>query len=34
MNEKTFELLPEFETIKADIRSLVDVLLVLDPRKL
>ena len=34
MNETTFELLPEFEAIKADIRSLVDVLLVLDPRKL
>ena len=34
MNEKTFELLPQFEAIKADIRSLVDVLLVLDPRTL
>ena len=34
MNEKTFELLPDFETLQADIRSLVDVLLATDPRKL
>ncbi|MEP6966263.1 MAG: N-formylglutamate amidohydrolase, partial [Polaromonas sp.] len=34
MNEKTFELTPGFEALRADLRSLVDVLLATDPRKL
>ena len=34
MNETTFELAPGFEALKADLRSLVDVLLETDPRKL
>ena len=34
MNGKTFELAPGFEALKADLRSLVDVLLETDPRKL
>ena len=34
MNEKTFELTPGFEALKADLRSLVNLLLETDPRKL
>lgn len=34
MNEETFELTPDFESLKADLRSLVDVLLVTNPSKL
>lgn len=34
MNEETFELAPGFEAVKADLRSLVEVLLATDPRKL
>lgn len=34
MNEKTFELAPGYEALKADLRSLVDILLATDPRKL
>ncbi|MEO7401878.1 MAG: N-formylglutamate amidohydrolase [Polaromonas sp.] len=34
MNEKTFELAPGYEALKADLRSLVDMLLATDPRKL
>lgn len=34
MNETTFELAPGYEALKADLRSLVDVLLETDPRKL